>query len=211
MAITGFEVFRRYQAAKLHFTTDHYDIIASKSRVKATKRSFNAREDKAIFEHLGTKFETVRELNRYLFANFAYQNNNFLYQRGGDMAAYREWMRRRDAITEIFKEDTHKILRKLEEEFKPAILFKSKEGSQPTILTMFMEQQIRLESLRIFEDLHPYIHTWEKDGQISNVWKDEIRVIRKLNKLVVYDGNRIKRVWSEFIDNVESMADERKP
>ena len=76
---------------------------------------------------------------------------------------------------------------------------------------MFMEQQIRLESLRIFEDIHPYIHTWEKDGQISNVWKDEIRIIRKLNNLFLYDENRITRVWNEFIDNVDRMADEQKP
>ena len=76
---------------------------------------------------------------------------------------------------------------------------------------MFAEQQIRLESLRIFEDLHPYIHTWEKDGQISNVWKDEIRIIRKLNNLVMYDENMTTRVWNEFMDNVDRMADEQKP
>ena len=53
--------------------------------------------------------------------------------------------------------------------------------------------------------------TCEKDGQISNVWKEEIRIIRKLNNLVLYDKNRITRVWNDFIDNVERMADERKP
>ena len=204
MAITGFEVFRRYQAAKLHFTTDHYDIIASKSRVKATERAFNARKDKDIFEHPGTKFKAVRELNRYLFANFAYQNNNFPHQRRGC-----DGIQGVDAITEIFKEDTHKILRKLEEEFKPARAMA--RISRQSILTMFVEKQIRLESLRILEDIHPYIHTWEKYGQISNVWKEEIRIIRKLNNLVLYDENRITRVWNEFMDNVNRMAKERKP
>ena len=116
-----------------------------------------------------------------------------------------------DAITEIFKEDTHKILRQLDKEFKPAILFKSNGADQPTILTMFAEQQIKLESLRIFEDLHPYIHTWEKDDIINRFWEDDIRIIRKLNNLVIYDENRITRVWNEFMDNVNRMAEERKP
>ena len=120
MAITGFEVFRRYQAAKLHFTTDHYDMVAKKFHTRASEDSFNSGMDRSLFEDLGKKFERVEELDQYFIANFAHQNNNFIYETGEDTEAYHEWMRRRDAITEIFKEDTHKIRWKLEEEFKPS-------------------------------------------------------------------------------------------
>jgi len=45
ICMEAFDVYRSYLALKLHFTTDKYDAIKQRGRVRATKQSFFKRTD----------------------------------------------------------------------------------------------------------------------------------------------------------------------
>jgi hypothetical protein len=42
-AMTEFEVYKMYLALKLHFTTEKYDVIEQKGKVRASKQAFAKR------------------------------------------------------------------------------------------------------------------------------------------------------------------------
>ena len=50
ICMEAFDVYRSYLALRLHFTTDKYDAIKQRGRVRATKQSFFKRTDLLILE-----------------------------------------------------------------------------------------------------------------------------------------------------------------
>ena len=54
MIMEPFEVYRYYLALRLHFTTDSYNVIEQKGRVRATKNSFLKRKDLLSIRRVAT-------------------------------------------------------------------------------------------------------------------------------------------------------------
>ena len=198
MSISGFTVFKFYRVAKLHFTTDRYNMIDSQGRANGvTVDAFNRDRKKNFFEYFCTKFDTEDELMQFLIACFVYQREKFIFDK--NFAAYHEWIKRKENITEVFKEDIQKISKKYQEmngSMDP-------DTKNPILLELFFDKEITIETLRIIEDIHPYLHQWEKDEVIKEGCKNIIRIIKKLEKLVKYDSEKIKEIWNTFMENVD--------
>ena len=205
MSISGFTAFNFYRAVKLHFTTDKYNMLDQLGRVKGSEETFNKSRHKSFFEYFSTKFETRDELMDYLIANFAYRNKkDFIYtERGVGFALRDTWLERKANIIKVFQEDIQKILRKHEEAKGSAKIFTNLDTGLPILLVLFFEGEISIETLRIIEDIHPYLHHWEKDEEIKDGCKKEIRIIKKLAKLVKYDSKEIGKAWDAFMEKVD--------
>ena len=54
-------------AIKLHFTNDEFNVFENRGRVKGTRDTFNARNDRYIFEKLATKYPTDKEIIQFSF------------------------------------------------------------------------------------------------------------------------------------------------
>ena len=52
----GFKAYQRYLAIKAHFTTDSYDILKHKGKVRASVSSFKTRNDRYYFARVEKKY-----------------------------------------------------------------------------------------------------------------------------------------------------------
>ena len=67
-------------AIKLHFTNDEFNVFENRGRVKGTRETFNARNDRYIFEKLATKYPTDKEIIQFFVSNFAYNADTAIYE-----------------------------------------------------------------------------------------------------------------------------------
>lgn len=118
MAVTGYTVFRFYRVVELHFTTDHYDLFKHKGRVNGgTVDDFMNHPRLDFYNRFSSNFRERNELLDYFVANFAYRNKKgFIFNKKSNSFSFRnEWVRRKENITEVFKEDIQKIMEKYKE------------------------------------------------------------------------------------------------
>jgi hypothetical protein len=76
--IGAFETYKYFMAIKLHLTTDRYDVFETNGRVSGSRETFDKRNDRFLFEKLGNKFNTPRELIEYFVSNIGYFNSKLL-------------------------------------------------------------------------------------------------------------------------------------
>jgi hypothetical protein len=64
-----FSVYKMYIALKLHFTTDAYDVIKQKGRVRASRQAFAKRTDLFSIKKISKNYSD-EEVANFLVANF---------------------------------------------------------------------------------------------------------------------------------------------
>ena len=69
MIMDAFEVYKYYMALKLHFTTDKYDVIEQKGKVRASRQAFAKRKDLFAINKVAKTY-TDEEIANFLIANF---------------------------------------------------------------------------------------------------------------------------------------------
>jgi len=116
MKVTPFETYRTYLSMKSHFTNPKYDFIKYGGKSRATMASFNKRKDKYWFEKTSRKYSDEEVLN-FLLANFVTTDNPQNLWIGEIINSgernYAEWMRRKQSLTYLFKEQRIAIGKRL--------------------------------------------------------------------------------------------------
>jgi len=96
-------------AVKLHFTTNAYNVFNNRGHVKGARDTFYNRNDRFIFEKLARKFPTERDVIQYFVANFAYGNNEVVYEPGEGDRNLTTWNKRKESVSQVFENDLHAI------------------------------------------------------------------------------------------------------
>jgi hypothetical protein len=198
--MTGFKAFRYYLALKLHFNSDKYNVFENKGNIKYSYENFNSRNDKHIFEKLGRKFDTDKELIQFLVANFAYGHDNMIFAIEEANEYYLEWQKRKQSITRIFKDDLNTI--ELESQ-KNALsldqIINFTLNEYPSIIKLYLGKKIAIESVSILNDLLDFIPKWKQNPSGMLILEADIRKIEKVKGFVKYEQDRIKPIFNEFI------------
>ena len=205
MKISGFKAYQYYQATKLHFTTDSYNVFETKGRVKGSQSAFDRRKDKYVFEKIAKKFNKDKDIIQFYVANFAYDNNQFLYSLDKSNESYKKWRRIKESITKVFVDDLAKILKIIEDNDENSLddLTKTRQYENPILLQLYLEKEINIETLRIIDDLYPYLNKWEEKESLARIWENDIRIIKKLNGFVIYNQEKMQKVWNTFVDELK--------
>lgn len=175
----AFEVYKYYLALKLHFTTDKYDVIKQKGKVRATRQAFAKRKDLFAINKVA-KMYTDEEVANFLIANFVSGD-----RWGGifDTEAkqtYVSWKKRIESLTYTFEQDIDKLLFELEQENKTfEHLFYCPKSEHPYIIKAYLRKSITIETLVILDKLYNIIDKFDNDIQDTVVWPDISRLIRK--------------------------------
>lgn len=173
--MTALEVFQLYLPIKLHFTTEKFNVFETK-RVKNTDyESFSRRVDIGKFHSLANKFKNPRECVQYFAANFAYGLNDALYKPLEAEQNLKLWIKRKESITEVFKND----FEKLQDDFKAN-----------NILQKYVAGIVTLESVAILSCYSNLIESW-KDNPL---WESEILRVKKSQRFVKFDPVRIELI-----------------
>lgn len=190
-----YSVYKMYLALKLHFTTEKYDVIEQRGRVRASKTAFAKRKDLYSIKKV-SKTYTDEEVANFLVANFVSGDRwgGVFDSEAGDR--YLDWKRRVESLTYIFSNDIDNLKEELSEkqlEFEDA--FKITNGQHPYILKAFLRRTITLETLVILEKLRPFVEEFDAKVDDKILWPDVSRLIKKYKPFLKFDKEKYNGIY----------------
>ena len=198
MKVTPFETYRTYLSMKSHFTNPKYDFFKYGGKSRATVSSFNKRKDKYWFEKTSRKYSDQQVLD-FLLSNFVTADNPQNLWIGeiinSGERTYAEWMRRKQSMTYIFKEQSEKLL--LESDLEK--LFRCSKG-HPIILKKYLGGEIDLETLIILEKVFSFVKDFDKK-LTDPVWETVSLKIKKYIPFININVYNYKKILKEVISN----------
>ena len=195
--VTPFETYQTYLSMKSHFSNSKYDFFKYGGKSRATMTSFNKRKDKYWFEKTSRKYSDEEVLN-FLLANFVNTDtpqNLWIGEiiNSGERT-YAEWMRRKQSLTYIFKEQSEKLL--FENDLEK--LFNCSKG-HPLILKRYLGGEINLETFTILEKIFSFVKDFDKKLD-DPVWESVSLKIKKYLPFININVFQYKKILRELIN-----------
>ena len=152
----GFEVYKKYLAIKLHFTSKNqsYDFHKHLGRTTARLDSFTKRRDRYFFHKLSRTYSDT-DIIDYFVSNFVSNTNLWIGDiigRSGD-DNYKTWTKKIEALHYYYEQDINYILDKITKKITFDDLFTSKNGQHPPILKFVLAKKINFETFLILDDI----------------------------------------------------------
>ena len=197
MKVTPFETYQTYLSMKSHFTNRKYDFFKYGGKSRATMSSFNKRKDKYWFEKTSRKYSDEEVLN-FLLANFVNTDtpqNLWIGEiiNSGERT-YAEWMKRKQSMTYIFREQSEKLLSETDLEK----LFNCSKG-HPLVLKKYLGGEISLETLTILEKVFSFVKNFDKKLD-DPVWESVSLKIKKYIPFININVFQYKKILRELIN-----------
>jgi len=198
MKVTPFETYRTYLSMKSHFTNPKFDFFKYGGKSRATMTAFNKRKDKYWFEKTSRKYSDQQVLD-FLLSNFVIADNPQNLWIGEIINSgernYADWMRRKQSLTYLFKEQSGKLLSENELE----TVFDCSKG-HPVILKKYLGGEISLETLTIMEKVFSFVRDFDKK-LTDPVWETVSLKIKKYIPFININVYNYKKILKEVISN----------
>ena len=182
---------------KSHFTNRKYDFFRYGGKSRATMASFNKRKDKYWFEKTSRKYSDG-EIVDFLLANFVTTDNPKNLWIGeiinSGERTYADWMRRKQSISYLFKEESEKLL----EENELVELFECGKG-HPIILKRFLGGDISLETFVIYDIIFSFSEKFD-EKLFDPVWETVSLKIRKYKPFLNINVFNFKKILREIVN-----------
>jgi len=190
----AFDAYVLALALKRHFTPNgNYDYIKYNGKIKASKTSFDTRSDKYFFHKLSKKSDP----EGFLIANYVKHGSNIWI---GDLVGdqkyddtYKEWLKKKESISYIFKNDFEQISESLDANLKVV------DGQYPKLLELYMRGKINIETIIILDKLLHILVQWKNNIQDVALWPDIYSMCIKYTPFVSYDEKKIKKIIFETL------------
>ena len=135
IAMDAFQVYKYYLALKLHFTTDKYDVIKQKGKVKASRLAFSKRSDLFALKKIAKNY-TDKEIANFLIANFVSGDRWGGIFDSDARETYLKWKKRIEGLTYTFTKDLDTLELEIEQN-NIQDLFKTSKDSHPYIIKAY--------------------------------------------------------------------------
>lgn len=196
MRMEGFKVFKYFQSLRLHFTDPNYDVFQTLGRVKGSYKTYLARDDYSLYEKLGKRFNKDKECVLWIAANFLYNNPRMVFEQETGERVFQEYTRRKQSITKIFEDDLNTII-------KNKIKYNKSLQSNMDVIKLWLGGKITAETLVILNSIDGIVtQVREKNPLFVNMFSNEFLRIEKSKRFVIYNSDRINRVYQQFIQEV---------
>lgn len=188
-----YDAYLDYMAIRSHFTSASYDYFKYSGKVNTTPAAFERRKDK----HLFAKLSRFKDRKNLILANAADGASLWLGDILGEQGKtiYNEWRKRQEALTYTFKQDIAKLKSNFNENFKVP------EHSHPYILSLYLVNDICIESITILLDLTKATANWDKHMPDDLMWADVSKLTKKYTPFLSYDKKKFKRLLLEHFSS----------
>lgn len=204
MNLTPLQVYKRYMAIKLHFTTNDYDVFKYNGKVKINQETFERRRDKYTIAKLAKKYDE-KDIVNFLVANFVSGD------RWGGMfdeeseATFLEWKKRIESLSYNFERDLRYLNSECEDRNKEFLyIFEIEKYKHPIILQALWGRYIEIESVIILNDLHSFIDDFDKVLYNDVLWPDFSRICKKYKPFLKYNKEKMQNVFSRYERQAEA-------
>jgi len=199
MIMDEFSVYKMYLALKLHFTTDAYDVIKQRGKVRASRQAFAKRTDLFSIKKISKNY-TDEEVANFLVANFVSGD------RWGGMfdteagQRYTLWKKKIESLSYNFTQDLDNLIQECEDSgIDPKSIFVVSKGQHPYIIKAYLRKTIGIETLVILEKLTGFINTFDNEISDTIVWPDISRLIKKYKPFLVIDVEKYDAIFRRRI------------
>ena len=194
--MNGYDLYGLYQAIKLHFTSEQYNFFQYDGKTRISIDAFQKRRDKFLFHRLARKYRD-EEMVPFLVSNFVHSDDNWTKSLLEEEAeeTYRNWKRITDSMTKVYVEDLQKIATK--DNFND--LFKVEEGQFPKLLTLFMQNEVTIETMVILNNVFNFIKIWDKKISDDIIYPKVSRKIRKYGAFLNVNVDKYKKLTKETL------------
>lgn len=187
----GMKAYQRYQALRLHFTTD-YDFIKYGGKIRQiSAESFMKRKDTFFFQRLERRYKD-EELTDYFVANFVSRSGvKWIGELSGieSEKVYAAWRKRIESFSYQLKQELMDIeCDSLEELLTP------KNGNHPPLLRLYLGNKISIETVLAFDIALDILKLWDAKIEDEIVWSDISRQLHNYRPFLNVDKANIKKV-----------------
>jgi len=201
--ITGFKLFQYDKAVRLHFTNKKYNLFDYKGKTSGvTYENFLARRDYNIYNAIARKFDTDAESIQFLVANYVYQNDP-IHNIASSESNFILWNRRKQSITNTFREDIDKVVLVMEKKGITALDMIDNSKDIPELFKLYLGKSIAIESLFILNKFLPFLESWE--NTLETVWSKDLLIMKKLDRFVKYNEDTIQALLKKSLLLDESI------
>ncbi|MAB51147.1 MAG: hypothetical protein CMG80_05300 [Marinobacter sp.] len=193
ICMEAFDVYRSYLALRLHFTTDKYDVIKQRGRVRATKQSFFKRNDLLSIRKIADTFNE-KEVVDFLVANFVSGDRWGGVFNSEAKSNYNDWKRRIEAMTYTFTNDIDKLLFETEKrDIKFEDIFDN-GSNHPILLKKYLRKDVSIETMVILNEINNYVAILDKKLDNDIIWPDVSRIIKKYTPFLDVDKEKYESI-----------------
>lgn len=197
--MNGLQAYKYYMALKLHFTSEKFNVFENRGKINCSNETFNVRKDKLLFEKLSRKYPIDKEYIQYIASNFMYGNDSLVYCCEEADEVFFEWKRRKESITKVFSDDCYTILQDAESKgLTEADIFNFTLNTYPSIIRLYLGDKITIESLRIIDDLNPFLGGDSINRPAMVLIEKEMLRIKKSSGFIKYNKDRVLPVYDNF-------------
>jgi len=194
--MNDFESYKLYISLKNHFSKPSYNYFKYNGKSNLKYESYLKRKDKIFFQKLA-KHEDVQN---FLLSNFCINDKLWIkdlaYSEESEKN-YKEWVKRQNSLSYIFKND----LEKLDNPFDSNFIIT--DSSHPNLLKLYLRKDISIETFCILLDLSGAIKHWDNKLRYDPIW-DEIRLkVIKYTPFIKYDKEKIKKICVDYFSDLE--------
>lgn len=187
MKLTPFEAYKEYLALKNHFSKLDYDYFRYNGKLRLKVDSFEKRKDKLFFQKLAKH----SDVHNFLLANFSFNEKLWIRDLAFSEEAektYKDWLKRQQSLSYIFKSDLDKLLI----EFNDNFIVKNNE--HPFLLKKFLSQEISLETICLLLEFSNALKHWDIKMQYDLVWDKTRTKIIKYMPFIKCDKEKLKNI-----------------
>lgn len=198
--MNGFDVFKTYQAIKLHFTSPTYNYFVYNGKTNATLDSFERRRDKFMFHKLARQYDE-RELIPFLVANFISDNHKWTKDLLSSEAVetYTNWKRINESIGFRFKSEIEGLLPADRNPKAFNDLFVVCDGEYPVLLQKVLQKEVSFETATILNSIINFVESWDKKIDDNIIYPKVSLKIRKYGAFLSIDTRKYKKLIKQVI------------
>jgi hypothetical protein len=191
-----FEVYVSYLSLKNHFSNKKYNYFTYNGKIKCSIKSFYGRRDRFWFEKMSRQKSDEEIINLFV-SNFASCEDpqslwvGEIIKDGEEI--YKNWMRRTQSLSYIFKEEVSILNSKNFDE-----MFRIEGNRHPKILKEFLQKKISLETMIILNNILGYKKQFDKK-LLDPVWEFVSMRIEKYTPFLHIDSNKFKSILKECV------------
>lgn len=193
----GFRAYKYYAAIKLHFTSEKYDVFKSKGRVRCSLNTFQSRNDRYLFERIGTKFSSDKDYIQYIASNFMYRNPNVIYSADQADTNYTVYLRRKQSITKVFGDDLQSMID------NNAQYYDFSGSKIPDVVQLWLSDRITLETAVILNDLDHYTSRLKDNSHVNLLLGEDLLRLEKSKQFVKYNPYKIMDQYQSFLEEIK--------
>jgi hypothetical protein len=191
----AFQVYKYYLALKLHFTTDKYDVIKQKGKVRASRQAFAKRSDLFAINKIAKKYSD-EEVANFLIANFVSGDRWGGVFDADARETYLEWKKRIEGLTYTFNRDLDNLELEMEQNnLSVENLFSVSKDSHPYIIKAYLRKSITIETLVILDKILNLIEKYDTEVNDTIVYPDISRLVKKYRPFLKFDLEKLNGIF----------------